>query len=97
MSHAMIGRCRCLPWNTRAFTSLGANAMAKNPTLQDNLRRTPTESEEDVVADRSTDDPLPPGKHNTIRMPAGDAQPKPTESEEDVVADRSNEDPLRSK
>jgi hypothetical protein len=68
-----------------------------DPTLQDNLRRTPTESEEDVVADRSTDDPLPPGKHNTIRMPAGDAQPKPTESEEDVVADRSNEDPLRSK
>ncbi|KAK3335183.1 hypothetical protein B0T19DRAFT_395068 [Cercophora scortea] len=54
----------------------------------------PTESEEDVVADRSDEDPLPPGAHKTIRLPAGDAAPKPTEAEEDVTADRSEEDPL---
>ncbi|KAK1763948.1 hypothetical protein QBC33DRAFT_548400 [Phialemonium atrogriseum] len=57
-------------------------------------RRSPTESEEDVVADRSDDDPLPPGAHHTIRLPAGEAAPRPTESEEDVAADRSEDNPL---
>ncbi|RFN43126.1 hypothetical protein FIE12Z_12637, partial [Fusarium flagelliforme] len=66
-------------------------------TMQKGTRGTPTESEEDVVADRSTEDPLPPEKHHTIRLPAGDAQPRPTESEEDVVADRAEDDPLRPK
>lgn len=54
----------------------------------------PTESQEDVVADRSEEDPLPPEKHRNIPLPSGGAGPKPTESEEDVVADRSDEDPL---
>ncbi|KAH7199061.1 uncharacterized protein B0J16DRAFT_331533 [Fusarium flagelliforme] len=66
-------------------------------TMQKGTRGTPTESEEDVVADRSTEDPLPPEKHHTIRLPAGGAQPRPTESEEDVVADRAEDDPLRPK
>ncbi|GKU09716.1 hypothetical protein FLAG1_11614 [Fusarium langsethiae] len=66
-------------------------------TMRKGTHGTPTESEEDVVADRSTEDPIPPEKHHTIRLPAGDAQPKPTESEEDVVADRTEDDPLRPK
>lgn len=61
----------------------------------ENARRQPTESEEDVVADRSDEDPLPPLNHHTIRLPAGEAAPNPTESEEDVTADRSDDDPLR--
>ncbi|WZH50286.1 uncharacterized protein QYS62_011530 [Fusarium acuminatum] len=66
-------------------------------TMQKDTHGTPTESEEDVVADRLTEDPLPPDKHHTIQLPAGDAEPKPTESEEDVVADRTKDDPLRPK
>ncbi|KAK3693358.1 hypothetical protein B0T22DRAFT_39171 [Podospora appendiculata] len=58
------------------------------------VHENPTESEEDVVADRSDEDPLPPGEHKIIRLPAGEAAPKPTEAEEDVAADRSEEDPL---
>ncbi|KAH7403423.1 ribosomal subunit 39S-domain-containing protein [Cadophora sp. MPI-SDFR-AT-0126] len=52
----------------------------------------PTESEEDVAADRSTIDPLQPGAEPA----ADDAFEKgnPTESEEDVDADRSTVDPL---
>jgi hypothetical protein len=65
--------------------------------MQKDTHGTPTESEEDVVADRLTEDPLPPDKHHTIQLPAGDAEPKPTESEEDVVADRTKDDPLRPK
>ncbi|SCO92508.1 uncharacterized protein FRV6_16636 [Fusarium oxysporum] len=66
-------------------------------TMQKTTHGTPTESEEDVVADRSTEDLLPPEKHHTIRLPAWGAGPKPTESEEDVVADRTEDDPLRPK
>ncbi|RGP81828.1 hypothetical protein FLONG3_25 [Fusarium longipes] len=65
--------------------------------MQKGTQGTPTESEEDVVADRSTEDPLPPEKHHTIRLPAGDAQPKLTESEEDMVADRTKDDRLHPK
>ncbi|TPX12704.1 uncharacterized protein E0L32_000881 [Thyridium curvatum] len=43
----------------------------------------PTESEEDVSADRSPVEPL--------------HKPRPTESEEDVKADRSTEDPIHPK
>ncbi|KAK0104576.1 hypothetical protein ONS95_004862 [Cadophora gregata] len=52
----------------------------------------PTESEEDVAADRSTIDPLRPDAEPA----AEDTLEKrnPTESEEDVDADRSSEDPL---
>jgi hypothetical protein len=53
----------------------------------------PTESEEDVAADRSSVDPLHPEA-----TPTGTEETStkefPTESEEDVAADRSNEDPL---
>lgn len=55
-----------------------------------------TESEADVVADRSDEDPLPASKHHTIRLPPGEAAPNPTESEADVAADRSEDDPLAS-
>lgn len=69
-----------------------------NPkTPKGNPNPNPTESEADVAADRSDDDPLPPGLHHTIRMPAGDTAPRPTESEEDVAADRGVEDPLAKK
>ncbi|PVH87268.1 hypothetical protein DL98DRAFT_510132 [Cadophora sp. DSE1049] len=52
----------------------------------------PTESEEDVAADRSTVDPL----HPDAEPATNDTFEKgnPTESEEDVDADRSAEDPL---
>ncbi|KAH6633881.1 hypothetical protein B0J18DRAFT_1472 [Chaetomium sp. MPI-SDFR-AT-0129] len=60
------------------------------------VKGNPTESEADVAADRSDADPLPPGKHHTIRLGPGDAAPRPTESEEDVAADRGGNatDPL---
>jgi hypothetical protein len=54
----------------------------------------PTESEEDVAADRSDADPLHPVEAITpIDETAGKGQP--TESEEDVAADRSGADPLK--
>lgn len=58
------------------------------------VKGNPTESEEDVAADRSDDDPLPPEKHNVIQMPVGEATPKLTDAEESVAADRSEENPL---
>jgi len=61
------------------------------------VKGNPTESEADVAADRSDEDPLPPEKHHTIQMPAGDLAPKPTPSEEFVKADRAKEDPLPDK
>jgi hypothetical protein len=58
-------------------------------------KEAPTESEEDVAADRSTIDPLHPESVETsIETPT--ANENPTESEEDVTADRSSEDPLHS-
>ncbi|RDL42062.1 uncharacterized protein BP5553_02041 [Venustampulla echinocandica] len=52
-----------------------------------------TESEQDIEADRSTEDLLHPEKvEETVEPPAH--EPQPTESEEDVAADRSEEDPL---
>ncbi|KAL2192654.1 hypothetical protein P885DRAFT_72848 [Corynascus similis CBS 632.67] len=60
------------------------------------VKGNPTESEADVAADRSEDDPLPAQFHRTIRLGAGGAAPSRTESEEDVVADRGRggDDPL---
>jgi len=58
------------------------------------VKENPTESEADVAADRTDEDPLPPGLHHTIPLPAGEAAPEPTPSEERVRADRSPEDPL---
>ncbi|KAK0630348.1 hypothetical protein B0T17DRAFT_506821 [Bombardia bombarda] len=66
-------------------------------TIGGEVKGNPTESEEDVAADRTEFDPLPPEKHKTIRMPAGEAAPKPTDSEERVKADREREDPLRKR
>lgn len=53
----------------------------------------PTESEEDVAADRSTVDPLLPGTKSEITDETVTKE-APTESEEDVAADRSTIDPL---
>ncbi|KAH8663134.1 ribosomal subunit 39S-domain-containing protein [Tricladium varicosporioides] len=55
----------------------------------------PTESQEDVEADRSEDDPLH-GEKAPASINETTEERKPTESEEDVVADRSEEDPLKS-
>lgn len=66
-------------------------------TVSGEVKGNPTESEADVAADRSDEDPLPPEKHHTIQMPAGDLAPKPTEAEEFVKADRAKEDPLPHK
>ncbi|KAG9233877.1 ribosomal subunit 39S-domain-containing protein [Amylocarpus encephaloides] len=52
----------------------------------------PTESQEDVEADRSTEDPL----HPEATEDEVNKKRYPTESEEDVVADRSREDPLET-
>lgn len=78
------------PGNTGAGTGVLISAQMFGAEVKGN----PTESEADVAADRSDEDPLPPGMHHTIRLPAGDAGGKPTESEEDVAADRSGVDPL---
>ncbi|KAF7856837.1 hypothetical protein EAF04_009599 [Stromatinia cepivora] len=55
----------------------------------------PTQSEEDVAADRSPVDPLHPGPTPKINETA--EKGNPTESEEDVAADRSPVDPLKVK
>ncbi|QSZ30990.1 hypothetical protein DSL72_000551 [Monilinia vaccinii-corymbosi] len=55
----------------------------------------PTESEEDVAADRSPVDPLHPEPTPEIDETA--EKGNPTESEEDVAADRSTVDPLKAK
>lgn len=56
----------------------------------------PTESEEDVAADRSVVDPLNPSTDQ--RTPDETVtKENPTESEEDVAADRSTIDPLKKK
>ncbi|KAH6719135.1 ribosomal subunit 39S-domain-containing protein [Leptodontidium sp. MPI-SDFR-AT-0119] len=52
----------------------------------------PTESEEDVAADRSTVDPLHPDAEPAVEESF--KKENPTESEEDVDADRTSEDPL---
>lgn len=58
------------------------------------VKTDPTESEEDVAADRSVVDPLHPTESET---PLEETPIKydPTESEEDVDADRSEVDPLK--
>ncbi|KAF8867069.1 hypothetical protein BDZ45DRAFT_638372 [Acephala macrosclerotiorum] len=56
----------------------------------------PTESEEDVAADRSTVDPLHPESTEAL-VDETATKENPTESEEDVAADRSPIDPLLRK
>ncbi|KAK4038999.1 hypothetical protein C8A01DRAFT_16973 [Parachaetomium inaequale] len=80
-------------------TGAGTGVLVSAQMFGTEVKGNPTESEADVAADRSDDDPLPPGLHHTIRLGAGDAAPRPTESEEDVVADRGgvDADPLWGK
>ncbi|RDW71732.1 hypothetical protein BP5796_07766 [Coleophoma crateriformis] len=54
-------------------------------------KENPTESEEDVAADRSTVDPLEP-EHNEEPIDETAVKEQPTESEEMVAADRSSVD-----
>jgi len=77
-------------------TGAGTGVLISAQMFGTEVKGNPTESEADVAADRSDDDPLPPHLHRTIRLGAGDAAPRMTESEEDVVADRGTggEDPL---
>jgi hypothetical protein len=65
------------------------------PAAEDetSLKENPTESEEDVAADRSTIDPLHPSG-TEIEVDETAEKKNPTESEEDVAADRSTVDPL---
>lgn len=59
------------------------------------VRENPTDSEQDIAADRSTVDPLHPSDTNsTTDTDSTTAEVNPTESEADVAADRSLEDPL---
>ncbi|KAB8302935.1 hypothetical protein EYC80_006251 [Monilinia laxa] len=58
-------------------------------------QRAPTESEEDVAANRSSIDPLHP--EPTPKVDETAEKGNPTESEEDVAADRSTVDPLKAK
>jgi len=82
--------------NTGPATGAGTGVLISAQMFGTEVKGNPTESEADVAADRSDDDPLPPHLHRTIRLGAGNAAPRMTESEEDVVADRGvgGEDPL---
>ncbi|GAB1309878.1 hypothetical protein MFIFM68171_00088 [Madurella fahalii] len=79
---------------TPGGTGAGTGVLISAQMFGAEVKGNPTESEADVAADRSDDDPLPQGLHHTIRLPAGDAGGKPTESEEDVAADCGAVDPL---
>jgi copper chaperone CopZ len=70
--------------------SLEQIVQSLTPAVEDEtaVKEHPTESEEDVAADRSTIDPLHPKVDETAE------KENPTESEEDVAADRSTVDPL---
>jgi len=57
------------------------------------VKENPTESEEDVAADRSTIDPLHPSSPE-VEVDETAEKENQTESEEDVAADRSTIDPL---
>jgi len=84
-----------LPWKFWGMLSRPAGKADDGiVAVSGEVKGNPTESEADVAADRSDDDPLPPGLHHRIAMPAGEAAGKPTPSEERVHADRSREDPL---
>ncbi|KAL2133001.1 hypothetical protein VTI74DRAFT_3039 [Chaetomium olivicolor] len=77
-------------------TGAGTGVYVSAQMFGTEVKGNPTESEADVAADRSDEDPLPQELHHTIRLGPGDRGPQPTESEEDVCADRggSGVDPL---
>jgi hypothetical protein len=58
------------------------------------VEEAPTESEEDIAADRSTVDPLNPGSPIPAAAEETSNKGSPTESQEDLAADRSTVDPL---
>ncbi|ESZ97975.1 hypothetical protein SBOR_1646 [Sclerotinia borealis F-4128] len=69
--------------------------LAANSSIDETAEKsTPTESEEDVAADRSPIDPLHP--EPTPKLDETLEKGNPTESEEDVAADRSTVDPLKA-
>jgi hypothetical protein len=66
-----------------------------SPVVDETAVKTdPTDSEEDVAADRSTVDPLHPEEEKGTPVDETAVKSDPTESEEDVAADRSTVDPL---
>lgn len=67
-----------------------SDAAEKEQMIQSLLptEEAPTQSEQDVTADRSEEDPLHPADETAVKS-------DPTESEEDVAADRSEVDPLK--
>ncbi|KAM0156203.1 hypothetical protein ACHAQE_006501 [Botrytis cinerea] len=68
--------------------------LAATSSIDETSEKTaPTESEEDVAADRSPIDPLHP--EPTPKIDETVKKENPTESEEDVAADRSTVDPLK--
>ncbi|KAK4154692.1 hypothetical protein C8A00DRAFT_14190 [Chaetomidium leptoderma] len=73
-------------------TGAGTGVVISAQMFGTEVKGNPTESEADVAADRSDLDPLPPGKHHTIRLGPGEAGSVPTESEADVAADRGGAD-----
>ncbi|KAE8453782.1 hypothetical protein EG329_009294 [Mollisiaceae sp. DMI_Dod_QoI] len=76
-----------------AFTQFLQSSSTVDETA---VHEAPTESEEDVAADRSTLDPLHP---ESVEAPVDETaiHENPTESEEDVAADRSPFNPLLNK
>lgn len=69
-------------------------AASLSPVDETAEKGAPTESEEDVAADRSELDPLHPDESSTF-IDETAVKEQPTESEEDVAADRSEVDPLK--
>lgn len=68
--------------------------LAATSSIDETSEKTaPTESEEDVAADRSPIDPLHP--EPTPKIDETVKKETPTESEEDIAADRSTVDPLK--
>ncbi|KAH7330232.1 ribosomal subunit 39S-domain-containing protein [Rhexocercosporidium sp. MPI-PUGE-AT-0058] len=73
--------------------SVTGQTQAQIKAVNETVEKThPTESEEDVAADRSTVDPLHPDVEPAVEESF--EKENPTESEEDLDADRTNEDPL---
>ncbi|KAK1829529.1 hypothetical protein QBC39DRAFT_413190 [Podospora conica] len=65
------------------------------------VKGNPTQSEANVWADRTDEDPLLDDvrtlhEMNTIELPAGEAETQPTDSEERVRADRAQDDPMKA-
>lgn len=74
-----------------------ARITATSPIDETAEKGAPTESEEDVAADRSQVDPLHPESTPAPKRDETVEKKNPTESEEDVAADRSTVDPLKAR